>query len=93
MNACKECCALEKIAAAGNTATKDDIFGKKDEELLRAMLRQDYVSLDPVYHSRLMLRPQGCARLRELKHNHGELIRWALTTLISVLALVRTFLP
>lgn len=93
MNTCKERCALKKIAAAGNTATKDDVFGKKDEELLRAMLRQDYVSLDPVYRSRLMLRPQGYARLRELKHNRGELIRWALTTLISVLALVRTFLP
>ena len=88
MNACKERRTLEKISAAGNTATKDDIFGKKDEELLRAMLRQDYVSLDPVYRSRLMLRPQGYARLRELKHNHGELIRWALTTLISVAALI-----
>lgn len=93
MNTYKERRALEKIAVAGNTATKDDIFGKKDEELLRTMLRQDYVSLDPVYRSRLMLRPQGYARLRELKHNHGELIRWALTTLISALALVRTFLP
>ena len=93
MNTCKERRALEKIAAASNTATKDDIFGKKDEELLRTMLRQDYVSLDPVYHSRLMLRPQGYARLRELKHNHGELIRWALTTAISLFALVRTFLP
>ena len=88
MNACKERRTLEKIAAAGNTATKDDVFGKKDEELLRAMLRQDYISLDPVYHSRLMLRPQGYARLRELKHNRGELIRWALTTLISVAALI-----
>lgn len=93
MNTYKERRTLEKIAAAGNTATRDDIFGKKDEELLRTMLRQDYVSLDSVYHSRLMLRPQGYARLRELKHNHAELIRWALTTLISALALVRTFLP
>lgn len=93
MNICKECSTLEKIAAAGNTATKDDVFGKKDEELLRAMLRQDYVALDPVYRSRLMLRPQGYARLRELKHNYWELVRWLITTAISLFALVRTFLP
>lgn len=93
MNTCKERCTLEKIAAAGNTATKDDVFGKKDEELLRAMLRQDYVSLDPVYHSRLLLRPQGYARLRELKHNYWEIVRWLITTAISLFALVRTFLP
>lgn len=48
MNACKERRTLEKISAAGSTATKDDAFGKNDEELLRAMLQQDYVSLDPV---------------------------------------------
>lgn len=93
MNACKERRTLAKIAAADNTATKDDIFGTKGDELLRAMLRQDLVALDPVYHSRLMLRPQGYARLRELKHNRGELIRWLVTTAISLFALARTFLP
>lgn len=93
MTTCKERRALAKISAAGNAATKDDVFGEKDEELLRAMLRQDYVSLDPVYRSRLMLRPLGYARLRELEHNRGELVRWLITTVISLFALARTFLP
>ena len=88
LNTCKEHRTLEKISAAGSTATKDDVFGKNDEELLRAMLQQDYVSLEPVYHQRLMLHPQGYARLRELKHNRGEFVRWALTTAISVAALI-----
>lgn len=93
LDICKERRTLAKIAEAGNTALKDDIFSKKDEDLLRAMLRQDFVSIDPVYHTRLALRPQGYARLRELKHNRCEFIRWLVTTGIALIALVRAFFP